>query len=403
MIEPSMPDGARRRAGRTRRRHFGSVRRLPSGRWQVSYWHEGQRLVAPVTFISKTDGMAWLSATETDIRCGLWADPTEAKTTVGEWLDHWMTTVVASRVESDNTVANYSAIVRRHLQPGLGAVPLDGLTPERVDGFLASKAAAGLSKSYVGRMRTILADALSHAERRRLVRWNAAKQSIMPKCEPTTPRRSFTVAEARMILAAATGERLQALIVTGMLIGLRPGELTGLVWTDLDLDSEPATLSITGSMKRRPDSSLYRGPVKRSTAGERTLAIPPTLLAALVAHRLRQGVERRRAGRRWEEHGLVFCSEIGSPLDQANVRKVFARVARQAGLDPTGVVPYLLRHSAVSLLLDAGAPIEEVADLLGDNPQTVYRHYRHRVRPVVTKAAERMERLLGDDAAASGE
>jgi site-specific recombinase XerD len=60
------------------------------------------------------------------------------------------------------------------------------------------------------------------------------------------------------------------------------------------------------------------------------------------------------------------------------------------------MVPYLLRHSAVSLLLDAGAAIEEVADLLGDDPQTVYRHYRHRVRPVLTKAAERMERLLGD-------
>ena len=62
-----------------------------------------------------------------------------------------------------------------------------------------------------------------------------------------------------------------------------------------------------------------------------------------------------------------------------------------------GVVPYLLRHSAVSLPLDAGSPIEEVADLLGDNPQTVYRHCRHRVRPVVTKAAERMERLLGGE------
>ena len=78
---------------------------------------------------------------------------------------------------------------------------------------------------------------------------------------------------------------------------------------------------------------------------------------------------------------------------------LFARMARQAGLNPTRVVQYLLRHGAVSLLLDAGAPIEEVADLPGDNPQTVYPHYRHRVRPVVTKAAERMERLLGDSAA----
>lgn len=390
-----LPDTRSAPLGGRRRRHFGSVRRLASGRWQASYWLEGRRHVAPVTFRAKTDALAWLSAVETDIRRGRWADPTEARTTLGEWLDHWLATVVAHRVGSDNTVANYAAVIRRHLEPGLGTIPIARLTPEQVDEFLAAKAAAGLSKSYVGRMRTILADALSHAERRQLVSRNAARQSIMPRCEPARPRRSFTAAEARRVLDAAAGERLHALVVTGLLVGLRPGELTGLLWSDLDFDANPPTLSVTGSMKRRPDSSLYRGPVKRSTAGERTLAMPPTLTAALVAHRRRQDAERRAAGGLWMDQGLVFPTEMGTPLDPSNVRKVFARVARRAGIDPAGVVPYLLRHSAVSLLIDAGAPIEEVADLLGDDPQTIYRHYRHRVRPVVTAAAERMERLLG--------
>jgi integrase len=167
------------------------------------------------------------------------------------------------------------------------------------------------------------------------------------------------------------------------------------LWSDLDLDGEPPTLSLTGSMKRRPDSYLYRGPVKRSTAGERTLAVPPTLAAALVAHRRGQDCERRAAGGLWMDQGQVFCAAMGTPLELSNVRKVFARVARRAGIGPVGVVPYLLCDGAVSLLVDAGAPIAEVADLLGDDPQTIYRHYRHRVQPVVTTAAERMERLLG--------
>lgn len=375
-----------------RRRHFGSVRRLASGRWQASYWLEGRRHVAPVTFRAKTDALAWLSAVETDIRRGRWADPSEARTTLGEWLDHWLATVVAHRVGSDNTVANYAAVVRRHLEPGLGTIPIAHLTPEQVDEFLVAKAAAGLSKSYVGRMRTILADALSHAERRQLVSRNAGRQSIMPRCEPARPRRSFTAAEARRVLDAAAGERLHALVVTGLLVGLRPGELTGLLWSDLDFDADPPTLSVSGSMKRRPDSSLYRGPVKRSTAGERTLAMPATLTAALVAHRRRQDAERRAAGGLWMDQGLVFPTEMGTPLDPSNVRKVFARVARRAGIDPAGVVPYLPRQGAVSLPIDAGAPIEEVADLLGDAPPTID---RHRVRPVVTAARERRERLLG--------
>jgi hypothetical protein len=47
------------------------------------------------------------------------------------------------------------------------------------------------------------------------------------------------------------------------------------------------------------------------------------------------------------------------------------------------------------LLIDNGATIEEVADLTGDDPATLYRHYRHKVRPVVTVAAERMGAVLG--------
>jgi integrase len=376
-----------------RRRHFGSVRRLPSGRWQATYWHLGQRHPGLVTFKTKGDALAWLSSVETDIRRGAWTDPSKG-TTVGEWLDYWLTSVVEGRVGSDNTLANYATIVRVHLKPSLGDVGLARLTPEQVDDFLASKARAGRSKSYVARMRNVLADALSHAERRRLVTWNAAKHSVMPKCKPAPERRSFTAGEARAILKAAKPERLHALVVAGMTVGLRPGELTGLLWADIDMDGDPATLAVTGSMKRRPDSSLYRGPVKRSTAGQRVLAIPPALCTALREHRKRQAAERLIAGKRWQDHGLVFCSEVGTPLDPSNVRKVFTRVASNAGIEPTGVVPYLLRHSAVSLLLDAGAPIEEVADLLGDDPQTLYRHYRHRIRPVVTVAADRIEAAL---------
>jgi site-specific recombinase XerD len=104
--------------------------------------------------------------------------------------------------------------------------------------------------------------------------------------------------------------------------------------------------------------------------------------------------EERTARGYWDDHGLVFCSEVGTPLDPSNVRKVFARVAARAGIE--GAVPYSLRPTAASLLIDQGVGIEVVADLLGDDPRTLYRHYRHRVRPVVEAAAGPMQTLLGD-------
>jgi integrase len=133
-------------------------------------------------------------------------------------------------------------------------------------------------------------------------------------------------------------------------------------------------------MKTGPDGRVARGDVKRSAAGLRSIALPPVAVEAVRAHRKRLAEERLQLGQAWQDHGLLFPSGVGTPPDPSHVRRVFARIAKRAGLDAN--FPYLLRHTAVSLLVDAGKSIEQVADMLGDDPRTLYRHYRHRVRPV---------------------
>ncbi|MHB8670803.1 MAG: site-specific integrase [Acidimicrobiales bacterium] len=206
----------------------------------------------------------------------------------------------------------------------------------------------------------------------------------------TTSRRTLTPVQARALLVAASEERLEALVVTGLMLGLGPGELTGLLWSDLDL--EAGTLTVARSMKRER-GSLRLGPVKRSRAGHRSIDLPIPVLDALRAHRTRQVSERLSAGPLWQDEGLVFCSEIGTALDPSNVRRTFDCVCRRAGLGHW--TPYELRHSAASLLIDAGVPLEQVADLLGDDPRTLLRHYRHRVRPTVDAAKAPMEAMFG--------
>jgi len=313
--------------------------------------------------------------------------------TVADWLDHWLRTVIDGRVASDNTRANYDQAVRVHIVPALGRVRLAKLTPEEIDRFLAAKADAGLARTYVARLRTLLADALRHAERRGLVNRNAASLSVMPRTKPPTPRRYLKPNEARAFLEAAKGERLEALVLTGMTLGLRPGELTGLLLSDVDLDSNPPTLTVSGAMKRGPDGRAVRGDVKRSTAGLRSIALPPVAVEALRTHRKRLAEESLRLGQVWQDHGLLFPSEVGTPIDPSHLRRVFARIAKRAGLDAS--FPYVLRHTAVSLLVDAGKSIEQVADMLGDDPKTLYRHYRHRVRPVAD-ASLAMQAILAD-------
>jgi len=327
---------------------------------------------------------------------------TEPSVTVERFLRSWMADVLPHRV-GPGTVANYRSLIDRHLIPALGRHRLRDLTPEHVDRFLRAKADAGLSRSSVGRLRSILTDALTHAERRQLVTRNAGRLSILPATTAAAAgQRALTAAERERFIATALAfhtpeggdsgdkvpHRLAALMAIMLHVGLRPGEGTGLRWDDLDTAAR--TLSVSGSIKRVPKATgrgydLVRGPVKKSSAGERTIRLSPTLIGLLDDHRAHQATERDRAGVYWVELGLMFPSEAGTPLDPSNLRRQFALVATAAGIDGP-VNPYTARHTAASLFIDAGASLDQVADLLGDDLRTVVLHYRHRVRPVVELA-----------------
>ena len=74
------------------RRGYGTIRKLPSGRWQARRWKYGVQVSAPYTFATKADANAWLSAVETDVARGQFVDPAKGTVTFGkyarEWMDH---------------------------------------------------------------------------------------------------------------------------------------------------------------------------------------------------------------------------------------------------------------------------------------------------------------------------
>jgi integrase len=375
----------------------GSVyKRTSDGMWCATVElgrdpRSGRRRRRTVIAKTKAKALAKASRVRADVAGGLPSGT--GSLTLAALCEHWLAAVVPGRVRSPNTVANYAWALRKHVVPALGGRRLATLVPEDVDRLLADKAAAGLGHSSVVRIRSVLKDALRHAERRGLVGRNAAALAVLPATRPPAQRHSLSPAEARRLLAAAEEDRLGALVACGLMLGLRPGELAGLLWSDVDL--EAGALTVSGSLKREWSPTgrqlLRRGDVKRSRSGRRIILLPPRLIETLRAHRARQASERLAAGAAFADHGLVFSTEIGTPLDPANVRRSFTRIARRAGLD--GGFPYLLRHSAASLLVDSGRTVEEVADLLGDDPRTLYRHYRHRIREAAD-AGLAMEALL---------
>ena len=378
---------------------------MTDGRWRgaidLGWGENGKRVRKVVTAKTQAEALVKLREAQRQLDQGVAPD---GRMTVELWVRHWLSPRRHWAGSRPNTLSNYHDALRAPHHPRArqnAAQPRS--RPSRSTTSCSAKAGAGLGRSTVARLRTLLADALTHAERRGYVSRNVAQLAVMPRTEPPTERQSLTPAQAGALVEAARGERLEALIVVAGSCGLRPGEATGLLWADLDLDA--ATLTVSGAMKRVAKATggyqVARGAPKRSRNGLRTIALPPSAVSALKAHRARQAAERLIAGPLWVDCGLVFPTEVGTPLDPSNLRHAFARIARRAGLEGAKLIPYALRHTAVSLALDLGASIEETADMLGDDPRTLYRHYRHKTRAVAT-AGLRLESVFGSQAVATG-
>jgi len=372
---------------RRRGRGEGSIKQRADGRWEARLDFgcvDGKRKQKSLYGRTRKEAADNLRKAQQQLEEGTLL--LDERMTVGDWLAHWIDVVLTNRVEngvlSESTYYSYADTVRLHLKPSLGNYRLSKLTAAHVDAFIASKR-SNYSKNSQRIMRSTLRKALNDA-----IKAGHLIRNVVDTSEPVKVSRraqSFlTVDEAQRLLAAASGNRLAALYVVVLSLGLRKGEALALRWEDLDLDA--GTVIIRRSLKRlrnRPlaDGSYPDGRKTRLVSGSpktenswRTLNLPERVVAALRGHRRRQAAERLAADA-WADDGLVFTTPVGSPIDPANFGKYLSAVAERAGLGHCN--PHRLRHSAATILLAAGVPLHEVADVLGDTQEvakTVYGH-----------------------------
>ncbi len=375
------------------------AKRRGSGEGSIA--REGERWVARIT-VSSVNGKQVrrkrMARTQAEARIKLRELQAEAKagvvgagrTTVAEYLTDWLKHVLPARGVSEATEENYAIMVRCHIVPVLGAIRLDQLRPDDVDKMLRGMAEAGKARSTIRLARTVLALALTHAERRDLVARNAAHLAIVPPA-PTRQSRALTVGEARTLLGAVGGEPLEAAWVAMLLLGLRPGECFALRWGDIDLGA--GTLHVRQAIKRGAGNAFSFGEPK-TPRSRRTLDMPDLLIDALKTRMKAQSADRLAAGLAWTDLDLVFSTAVGTMVDPANSRRAFRRVTEAAGLGRWH--PHEARHSAVSILSATGVPLEVVADVVGHAPGSKMTGdvYRHRITPSVSAAKATMNGLF---------
>jgi integrase len=321
--------------------------------------------------------------------------------TVGQFLQRWSTQSLPGQV-SGTTLDDYTHMIRLHLEPALGRKRLARLTVADVDELWAAKRKAGYKPNTVRIMRAVLRRALAQAEREGLVPRNVAALS-QPARLGQPDGRALTVEQAHALLEAARGDRLEAAFLLMLSYGLRRGEVLGLAWSDLDRGRH--TLEVRRAVRRRKsardDGGTYLGGATsrvevaelKTRRSRRVLYLTDQVLEALEFHRVGQDLERRAAGDMWADRGLIFTSLLGTPVDPDNFAKAFVRLCKSAGLGHWH--PHEARHSAASVMLAQGVPLEVVSEILGHSSIYITKDvYGHLAEGAKRDAAERMAAVL---------
>ncbi len=339
------------------RRSFGSIRRLPSGRFEASYWNEGQRFRADHTFTFKADADAWLANVQTDIGRGQWLDPGEGRKRFDDYAKQWLEDRHNLR---PRTRELYASQLNRHLVPAFGHLELVQITTAKVRTWhsgIARTKPVNAAKCY-RLLRTILGTAV---EDRMLV---ANPCTIKRAGQERSPERPIPTIEQVDALASALPEHYRALVYTAAYAGLRLGECSALTRERVDLVHR--TISVTEQAQLVSGQGRVIGPPK-SDAGRRTVAIPKVLADILEDHLARFVGPAPTAP--------VFTGDKGGPLSGQHFGSQFAKARHAVGLDNMHF--HDLRHFAGTMAARTGATTAELMARLGHSTPRAALIYQH--------------------------
>jgi integrase len=292
--------------------------------------------------------------------------PLTFKAYAGRWFDEGP----SRRGWKPSTVAEYRA-VRRRLVDAFGPMRLAEIRPRHVAAFVSAQADSGRAPASIARDLAVLHALFKTALREELVDQNPAAAAERPKVK----RREWRIlqpAEIARVAKAFTDDQARLVFLTLVLTGIRRSELQALRWGDIDL--------LEGVLRVRES---------KSDSGRRSIALPPTLAAALTDH------YRRTAFKGDDE--LVFCHPERGTVYSANVFSEALRAAlTAAGVEATLRSFHDLRHASLTNGAAAGESPIALMTRAGHANMATTKQYLHLAGTVFPDEAARLEqRLLG--------
>lgn len=282
----------------------------------------------------------------------------------------------------------YEIMATAHIIPGMGAIPLQKLTPERLQAYYADKLAhgkrngtGGLSPRTVRHHHRLLHVALGNAVKWRLIPRNPADVVDPPKFH-RKEMKAFDQDGLNAFLEAVKGTEYYPLFYTLLFTGLRRSEALALRWRDVDVDL--GYISVNRTIHQLNDKSfVFRQP--KTEKSRRTVALPPFLSIVLRQHRESQQAQRLLMETTLSEDDLLFAHVDGSPLLPHSVTNAWKRLVKQAGF--RGIRLHDARHSHATLMMEQGVNPKIVSERLGHSSVSITLDVYSHVLPGLQEAA----------------
>jgi len=414
-------------------RRFGNIRRLPSGRYQASYLGtDGLRRYAPGTFERKSDAERALVLIEAQMGASNWTDPARGKVKLAAYAATWIAQRPGLRPRSAD---NYRWLLKKHVTPHLGGVPVGKLSTPMIREWRATLLAQGVSVTTAAKayrfLRAVLMTAVDEDKilPHNPCRIRGAGDEQAPERPVLTVTQVFELAdrvgrrpvgnirkvpgngyrlrfrrdgemrtspEVYVSRAAAAqalwkmaddgradcnhDRRYLALVLLATFASLRWGEVIALRRRDLDL--EACTVRIRAAYVERSTGELLLGPPK-SRAGRRVVGIPDAIVPVLREH--------LSAFVKDEPGALVFPGQHGQPLRRSNFNKMSAWPYAVKSIGADGLHVHDLRHTGNQFAASSGAGLKDLMTRMGHDSERAALIYQHEARGADKRITDAIE------------
>ena len=330
-----------------------------------------------------------------EISTGTFVEPTSQS--VREWDKTWLKDYKRGSIRP-KTYESYMYIIDSYVNPVIGDTPLKDLRTDHIQKLLNNMASKGLSSRTIRYAATIIHSFLAQAVKNGIIARNVSDAITLPKGSKKQMR-VLSGDEQKRLIEVCRNDRLGAAFILSLAAGLRRSECLAIRWKDINLDEN--YIQIVQSLVRIKN---YEGDKKKSelvfqqpkTASSiRTIPIPPSVKAELENHKARQDGEKAKAEGAYCDIDLVFCTELGKPIEPRNFERKFKQLLEKANIPTINL--HGLRHSFATRLLEENEHPKIVQEMLGHKSiQITLDTYSHVSKELKRNAADKLDKYFSD-------